>query len=236
MKSIFRLVSLICLSLTISLCASTDSSYIEELKENDYFKEYAGETQAITLGKRKCASIDNGGSNSGTSYERIAIKYYCPEYLDTYKILMKGFPTVMLNIVLAPEPNNFRIPIGGIKEYCYGTGGFSDVNEDMYIVLRDADGSRVSQAKFEYSRANHMDELGDGYVDQFFRCEFRFTFYDIDEVDTEYYILELGDRGEFQYSWLGFVSEIHNFKLGEGFGHSCTYDEILFETCFLIEK
>ena len=88
-----------------------------------------------------------------------------------------------------------------------------------------------------YSLGNHLDELGDGYVDELFRCELLFEFTNIDEVDTGYYTLILDDRGEAEYTWSEFTRGLeHTFTLGDGFGAACTLAELTSKTCFLIEE
>lgn len=225
------------LFLIIISCSNTDSQYIDALKDNDFFSEYAGETQAITLAQKKCESINNGASNSGPNYEKIGIEYYCPEYLETFRVLEIGFPYVGIKIVLAPEPYDFDFPIQGPTSSCSGTGGYRDINENLDITLNDADGKRVAKANHVYSLGNHLDELGDGYVDELFRCELLFEFTNIDEVDTGYYTLILDDRGEAEYTWSEFTRGIeHTFTLGDGFGAACTLDELISKTCFLIDE
>ena len=226
------------LSLIIISCSNTDSQYINALKDKNFFNEYAGETQAITLAQKKCESINNGASNSGPNYEKIGIEYYCPEYLETYRVLELGFPYVSVKIILAPEPYNFDFPIEGSISSCFGTGGYRDINKNLNITLEDADGKRVAKANHRYSLGNHLDELGDGYVDELFRCELLFEFTDFDEVDTDYYTLILDDRGEEEYTWIEFTRNLnHSFTLGDYLlGTACTLDELLLKTCYLIDQ
>lgn len=74
---------------------------------------------------------------------------------------------------------------------CRGTGGYSDVREGLQVVVRDGAGTTLGTATLELHPSDPMPDIHS--------CWYAFTVPGLPE--TEFYAIEVGDRGELTYSF-----------------------------------
>lgn len=81
--------------------------------------------------------------------------------------------------------------LGGSTENCYGTGGYDDIREAMTVTVRDGAGEILAVGDADAGKAPEGE-------DYFVQCVFSFQ---VDEVpSSDFYSVEVGRRGELNYS------------------------------------
>lgn len=82
--------------------------------------------------------------------------------------------------------------LGGSDDNCYGTGGYDDITSSMPVTVRDGAGKILAVGSTKTGKApKGMDFL--------IQCEFDFQ---VDEVPrSDFYSVEVGRRGELNYSF-----------------------------------
>lgn len=78
--------------------------------------------------------------------------------------------------------------IEGSDEYCYGGGGYSDIEANMSVTIRDGQGNILATGN-----------TGSGQKESLVQCVFSFEIPDIPKSD--FYAIEVGRRGELNYSF-----------------------------------
>lgn len=92
------------------------------------------------------------------------------------------------------EPDyGFVFPSGMFP--CTGTGGYSDIQPGLDVVVRNGEGDIIGAGQLEDDPA--VTDLAEP-IDRSYTCFYKFEVRDL--PDVPFYVLEVGDRGEQTYS------------------------------------
>lgn len=159
-----------------------DENYLSALQEEGLSGDFAADRQALSNAEKVCKDLDDGAKAQGSEADKLGVDFYCDEYSDAFKILQTKRVTGTFEILDSDSHDN---TIGGA---CEGDGGYGDLNSATAVIVRNSEGDEVARTA-----------LGSGSPTGLTICEFTFTF-ELKEGE-ETYILSIGDRGEFSYSW-----------------------------------
>ena len=77
--------------------------------------------------------------------------------------------------------------IGGGESRCFGTGGYSDIDEGAEVAVHDEEGDLIGSSQLDSGEP--IEELA---------CEFRFVIEDL--PDAKFYSIEVSQRGDVTFS------------------------------------
>lgn len=145
-------------------------------------QEFSADRAALANASRICADLDGGAKPQGSEGDKIGVQYYCSEYLKVFRVLRTMFVSGTFTIFDSDSAGS------GENSFCEGDGGYGDLNSSTAVVVTNNSGEVLART-----------ELGNGVGDGFYLCEFSFKMELTEGEDA--YIVAIGDRGEFSYSW-----------------------------------
>jgi hypothetical protein len=191
MKLWIKLVSLglpllvIASVVAIALVPKPDETYLTSLREHKLGGYYASDAAAIAKGKAVCAGLQAGGANQGLEVESLAVKVYCPDFYSGYRVLKQI--KVEGEFSLADySPSEWYPSISNIGSWCWGSNGYSDIDEGTSVVITNQDGTRLAETSLEKGH-------GGAYY-----CTFKFHF-TVMEGEKEY-MVAVSHRGQTTYT------------------------------------
>lgn len=158
-----------------------DRQYINQLEAAGQLGQFSADRAAIQSAHDACDRLDHGAKPQGTEADRIGVERYCPDYLAAFKVLAKQ--TVVGTFSITDLDGWERT--SGIN--CQGDGGFGDLNASTQVIVKSASGSELARSP-----------LGVGNIVAG-SCRFTFPLYLTEGEDT--YVVAVGRRGEFSYTW-----------------------------------
>ena len=170
-------------ALVAILIPREDDIYLGKLRDQKFGGYYASDAAAISKAKAICADLDAGGKNQGLKVEAVAVEVYCPEYFGGYRVLK---PIKVEGTMTLYDFSIYSSSINNIGSWCWGYGGYSDIDEGTKVVITNQDGKRLAETALEQGS-------GGSTV-----CTFNFSF-KVLEGEQEY-LVEVGRRGESSYS------------------------------------
>lgn len=171
--------------LVVTLIPKPDEIYLGKLREAKLGGFYASDAAAVAKGKAVCASLEGGGANQGIRPEAIAVEVYCPEFFSGFRTI-KPIDVVGTMTISDYSPSTFYPSIRNSGSWCWGSSGYSDMDEGTKVVITNQDGKRLAETALEAG-------VGGAYS-----CVFEFKF-EVMEGETEY-LVAVGKRGEISYT------------------------------------
>lgn len=157
--------------------------YLEALKSADLSNEFNSEANAVAHGRAVCRALDDGGPQQGLPADKIAVDAFCPQFNKGFRVLESA--TVPGVFVLTDSMGTQAISTDGGS--CAGAGGYADVGASTAVTVKNGKGEILATTA-----------LGPGKGDTA-TCTFSFSFTITEGQDR--YVISVGHRGEFSYSF-----------------------------------
>lgn len=162
---------------------SPEADYVQSLRTAGLFEQFNSEANAVAHGREVCNKLEHGGRQQGLVADKIAVDAFCPQFNDGFRVLESA--KVSGVFVLTDSLGTGAIVVDGGT--CHGTDGYADVGRTTPVTVKNADGHILTTTS-----------LGPGTGDSA-NCTFAFTF-SINEGEDRY-VVSIGRRGEFSYSF-----------------------------------
>lgn len=157
--------------------------YLDALKGADLINQFNSEANAVAHGHAVCRQLEDGGPQQGLPADKIAVDAFCPQFNAGFRILESA--TVSGIFVLADSMGTGAITTDGGS--CTGANGYGDVGASTAVTVKNGKGEILATTA-----------LGQGKGDTA-TCTFSFSFPITEGQDR--YVISVGRRGEFSYSF-----------------------------------
>jgi hypothetical protein len=157
--------------------------YVQALETAGLMKQFNSEANAVAHGHDVCRQLEGGGPQQGLLADKIAVDAFCPQFNQGFRILDTA--TVSGVFVLTDTVGVGAIMVDGGS--CQGTEGYADVGRNTPVTVKNGKGEILTTTS-----------LGPGTGDSA-NCTFSFTFPITEGQDR--YVVSVGHRGEFSYSF-----------------------------------
>ncbi|MGY4711565.1 DUF732 domain-containing protein [Mycolicibacterium sp. CBM1] len=160
-----------------------ETGYVEALDAAGLRGQFNSDANAVAHGHEVCRQLESGGPQQGLPADKIAVDAFCPQFNEGFRILESA--KVSGIFVLTDPIGTDAIVLDGGS--CAGTNGYSDVGPATPVTVTNGEGDILATTS-----------LGPGKGDAT-SCMFSFTF-PVTE-GQERYVVSVGHRGEFSYSF-----------------------------------
>ena len=164
---------------------SPDDDYLAALKDSGYTDRFNSDANALAHGKQVCKQLDDGGPQQGLAADKLAVDAFCPQFSQGFHVLETA--TVSGTFVLTETSKPYLSSISSDGTKCQGVHGYSDIGGSTQVVVKNGKGEIVASTSLGEGHGN--DET----------CTFSFTFPITEGQDR--YVISVGHRGEFSYSF-----------------------------------
>lgn len=174
-----------------------EAGYLAALKDAGVSDQFNSDANAVAHGRQVCRRLEDGEPQQGLLADKIAVDTFCPKFSEGFHILEKT--TVTGTFVLIDSAGVDGIMSDGSS--CQGADGYSDVNPGTPVTLKNGQGQTLTTTN-----------LGAGKGDAG-NCTFTFTLPVTEGQDR--YVLSVGRRGEFTYTFEQLVAKGIQMQLGQ---------------------
>ncbi len=174
-----------------------EAGYLAALKDAGLSEEFNSDANAVAHGRQVCRRLEDGEPQQGLLPDKIAVDTFCPHFSEGFRVLEKS--TVNGRFVLFDHAGLEGITSDGPA--CQGANGYADVNSGTPVMLKNGKGEILANTT-----------LGPGKGDTT-ECTFSFSL-PITEGEDQY-VLSIGRRGEFSYSFEQLVAKGILMQLGQ---------------------
>jgi uncharacterized protein DUF732 len=165
---------------------SPEDRYLSALNDSGFSNQFNSNANALAHGRQVCRQLEDGGPQQGLPADKLAVDSFCPQFNGGFHILETA--TVAGTFVLTDTSSSeYTRPITSDGKTCSGADGYSDVGAQTQVVVRNGKGEILT-----------MTALGAGKGSEV-TCTFAFSFPVTEGQDR--YVLSIGHRGEFSYSF-----------------------------------
>jgi hypothetical protein len=164
---------------------SPDADYLAALKDSGFADSFNSDANALAHGRRVCKQLEEGGPQQGVAADKLAVDAFCPTFSQGFHVLETA--TASATFVLIETSKTFVSSIVSDGAKCHGTHGYSDIGSGTQVIVRNGKGDILASTP-----------LGEGQGDEV-NCKFSFSFPITEGQDR--YVLSVGHRGEFSYSF-----------------------------------
>jgi hypothetical protein len=178
---------------------SRDADYLAVLKDSGLADGFNSDANALAHGRQVCRQLEDGGPQQGLAADKFAVDAFCPQFSDGFRVLETA--TAAGTFVLIDTRKGYVSSITSDGTKCHGTHGYSDVGGGTQVIVKNGRGEIIASTT-----------LGDGHGDGT-NCRFGFTFPITEGQDR--YVLSVGHRGEFSYSFEQLQRGAVEIHLGE---------------------
>jgi hypothetical protein len=165
--------------------SSPDAEYLSALKDSGLGGGFNSDANALAHARQVCKELDDGGAQQGPAADKLAVDTYCPRFSQGFHVLESA--TVAGNFVLIETSKTYISSIASDGTNCHGVHGYSDIGKGTQVIVKNGKGEILTTAP-----------LGDGHGTDT-TCAFPFSFPITEGQDR--YVLSVGRRGEFSYSF-----------------------------------
>lgn len=162
---------------------SPDVGYLAALNDAGLMKQFNSDANAVAHGRQVCRQLEDGEPQQGLMADKIAVDAFCPKFAQGFYILET---TEVPGIFMLDDSAGLGV-IASDGESCEGAGGYSDVGPGTPVTVKNGKGETLAATM-----------LGQG-KGSFANCTFSFTFPVTEGEDR--YVVSVGHRGEFSYSF-----------------------------------
>jgi hypothetical protein len=161
--------------------------------------QFNSDVNAVAHGRQVCRALDDGGPQQGLPADKFAVDAFCPRFSEGFHVLETA--TVSGAFVLTDSASNeYTRSIETDGSSCVGADGYSDVGPQTQVIVKNGKGEILSTTT-----------LGPGNGDRS-TCTFPFTF-PVTE-GQERYVVSVGHRGDFSYSFSQLLHHGVRIRLG----------------------
>lgn len=164
---------------------SPDADYLSALKDSGFASSYNSDANAVAHGRQVCRQLDDGGPQQGIAADKLAVDAFCPQFSEGFHILETA--TASGTFVLIDAAKTYVSSIESDGTTCHGVRGYSDVGSGTQVMVKNGKGEILASTT-----------LGEGHGDDV-NCRFSFSFPITEGQDR--YVVSVGHRGEFSYSF-----------------------------------
>jgi len=165
--------------------ASPDADYLSALKDSGLGNGFNSDANALAHGRQVCKQLEDGGPQQGLAVDKLAVDAFCPTFSQGFHVLETA--TASATFVLIETSKEYLSSIESDGTKCQGTHGYSDIGSGTQVIVKNGKGEILASTS-----------LGDGHGDEV-KCRFSFTFPITEGQDR--YVVSVGHRGEFSYSF-----------------------------------
>jgi hypothetical protein len=170
--------------------------YLQALETAGLMKQFNSEANAVAHGHDVCRQLEGGGPQQGLLADKIAVDAFCPQFNQGFRILETA--TISGVFVLSDSLGTGAIVTD--EASCHGSDGYADLGGSTPVTVTNGKGEILTTAS-----------LGPGTGDSA-TCTFSFTFPITEGQDR--YVVSIGRRGEFSYSFEQLRSHGVQVRLG----------------------
>ncbi len=174
-----------------------EAGYLAALKDAGVSDQFNSDANAIAHGRQVCRQLEDGGAQQGLLADKIAVDTFCPNFSQGFHVLEKT--TVTGTFVLSDNAGAEGIVSDG--ETCQGANGYSDVNPGTIVTVKNGKGEMLATTTLGTGKGSPAT------------CTFTFTVPLTEGQDR--YVLSVGRRGEFSYSFEQLVAKGIRMQLGQ---------------------
>ncbi len=164
---------------------SPDAEYLSALKDSGFANGFNSDANAVAHGRQVCKQLDDGGPQQGLAADKLAVDAFCPQFSEGFRILETATASGTFVLIDASKSYLSSIESDGTK--CHGVHGYSDIGSGTQVMVKNGKGEILASTL-----------LGDGHGDDV-NCRFAFSFPITEGQDR--YVVSVGHRGEFSYSF-----------------------------------
>ncbi|MDV3128350.1 DUF732 domain-containing protein [Mycobacterium sp. 21AC1] len=175
---------------------SPEAGYVSALDDAGLMAQFNSEANAVAHGKLVCRQLEGGQPQQGLPTDKIAVDIFCPHFSQGFHVLETA--TVKGTFVLADHDG-----LGGIVSdgaACQGAGGYSDVNGGTAVTVKNGKGEILASTTLGAGKGGTAD------------CRFSFTLKVTEGQD--HYVVSVGHRGEFDYTFDQLMARSVQMRLG----------------------
>lgn len=164
---------------------SPDADYLSALKDAELVDGFNSEANAVAHGRQVCRQLEDGGPQQGLAADKIAVDAFCPKFSQGFRVLETA--NASGTFVLIDGSKEFVSSIDSDGTNCHGVHGYSDIGSGTQVMVKNGKGEILASTS-----------LGEGRGDDV-NCRFTFHFPITEGQDR--YVVSVGHRGEFSYSF-----------------------------------
>jgi Protein of unknown function (DUF732) len=164
---------------------SPDADYLSSLKDSGLAAGFNSDANALAHGRQVCKQLEDGGPQQGVAADKFAVDAFCPRFSEGFHILETA--NASGTFVLIDTAKEFVSSIESDEGKCHGIHGYSDIGSGTQVMVKNGKGEILASAP-----------LGEGHGDDV-NCRFAFSFPITEGQDR--YVVSVGHRGEFSYSF-----------------------------------
>jgi hypothetical protein len=160
-----------------------ETGYLSALKEAGLANQFNSDANAVAHGHQVCRQLEDGGPQQGVPADKIAVDSFCPQFTQGFHTLDSA--TVSGIFVVTDSAGVDAIASDGAT--CQGANGYSDVGRDTQVTVKNGKGEILATTALGQGKGNSAN------------CTFSFSFPVTEGQDR--YVVSVGHRGEFSYSF-----------------------------------
>ncbi|MDN4520356.1 DUF732 domain-containing protein [Mycolicibacterium austroafricanum] len=165
---------------------TVDDRYLVALQQAGLSGEYNSDANAVAHGKQVCRAMEEGSPQQGMPADEVAVQYFCPQFTEGFHVLETA--TITGSFTLHDEkPNAYAPAIEVDGSSCTGAGGYSDVNPETPVTVKNGKGEILTTTYLEPGKGGR------------YMCTFSMTF-EVTEGDDRY-VVSVGRRGELSFTF-----------------------------------
>lgn len=176
---------------------SPEAGYLNALKDAGLSGQFNSDANAVAHGRQVCRHLEDGEPQQGLLADKIAVDTFCPLFSQGFHILEKA--NVTGTFVLTDNSGAEGIVSDGAK--CQGANGYADVNAGTPVTVKNGKGDVLATTTLGPGKSGTAN------------CTFTFTVPLTEGEDR--YVLSVGRRGEFSYSFEQLVAKGILMQLGQ---------------------
>ncbi|MUL82996.1 MULTISPECIES: DUF732 domain-containing protein [unclassified Mycolicibacterium] len=173
-----------------------EAGYLSALRDAGLSDQFNSDANAVAHGRLVCRQLEDGQPQQGLLADKIAVDAFCPHFSQGFRVLEKT--TVNGTFVLIDNAGVDGIASDGTT--CQGANGYSDVNPGTPVTVKNGKGEVLATTTLGPGKSGAAN------------CTFSFTVPVTEGQDR--YVLSVGHRGEFSYSFEQLVAKGILMQLG----------------------
>lgn len=174
-----------------------EAGYLSALKDAGLSDQFNSDANAVAHGRQVCRHLEDGDPQEGPMADKIAVDTFCPHFSQGFRVLEKV--TVNGTFILLDNAGLDGIAVDGTS--CQGANGYSDVNPTTPVTVKSGKGEVLAATTLGPGKAGPAN------------CTFSFTVGLTEGQD--HYVLTVGHRGEFTYTFEQLVAKGIQVRLGQ---------------------
>ncbi|MBP2455277.1 hypothetical protein JOF57_005190 [Mycolicibacterium lutetiense] len=174
-----------------------EAGYLNSLKDSGLSDQFNSDANAVAHGRQVCRRLEDGEPQQGLLADKIAVDAFCPQFSQGFHILEKA--NVTGTFVLTDNSGAEGIVFDGTE--CQGANGYFDVNPGTPVTVKNGEGDVLATTALGPGKSGSAN------------CTFTFTVPLTEGQDR--YVLSVGHRGEFSYSFEQLVAKGILMRLGQ---------------------